>query len=343
MKRSLRQISTILPLLTVSLLIFATPALANSVFVGLTGLQFPMFWGWKASAIILLVVIAVEAYIYRRMLPVSIGGALSTSFYLNFISIVFGIVFWFLLLSLYSLSLLIMAAVAIYVSWSLKLPIWVPVLFIVGVIAGIFPMVAHGGMIGAWVYVSLFLAIFSAFGVTLFAESWAITWMVDDDKIFKAVLIANIITYILIAAFAFGTGQSHRWYTGTAGGYTHWESRVKGTLRSIGSAQLAYQSSNNAKVYGSFDALQSVGDIAEGYTLENMIEEYYMTWEVDDVSTVPMEWVDIADNKFTVIAWPEYQSLLLRTFAITEDQVVRFYNPDNDNELDDVKTWDPIL
>lgn len=342
MKRSLRQISTILPLLTVSLFIFATPALANSIAVGLTGFDLLAIWGWKISSVVLLIVMAIEAYVYYRMLPVSILNAIGMSFWLNIASIVFGIVLWFTLFISPLIPLFALFAV-IYFSWSAKFPAWIPILFFTALLAGFFTMVSYGLLGNFWIRFNIFLAIFSAFGITLFAETWVMTWNLDDDKIFRAVLIANIISYILIAAFAFGTGQSHRWYTGTAGGYTHWESRVKGTLRSIGSAQLAYQQSNNKKDYGTFDALQSVGDIAEGYTLENMIEEYYMTWEVDNVSTVPTEWIEIANNKFTVIAWPEYRSLLLRTFAITEDQVVRIYTPENDNELADVKTWDPIL
>jgi len=342
MKRSLRQIGTILPLLIVSLLIFATPALANSIAVGLTGFDLLAIWGWKISSVVLLIVMAIEAYVYYRMLPVSILSAIGMSFWLNIASIVFGIVLWFTLLISPLIPLFALFAV-IYFSWSAKFPAWIPILFFAALLAGFFTMVSYGLLGSFWIRFNIFLAIFSAFGITLFAETWVMTWNLDDEKIFKAVLIANIITYALIACFAFTIGSEHRWYIGRASGYIHWESRAKGTLRSIGSAQLAYQNSNNARFYGSFDALQNVGDIAEGYTLEDMIEDYDMTWEVDNVSTASTEMIDIADNSFTVIAWPEYQTMLLRTFAITEDQVVRFYNPDNDNELGDVKTWDPAL
>jgi hypothetical protein len=342
MKRSLRQIGTILPLLTVSLLSFATPVFANSIAAGLTGFDLLAIWGWKISSVVLLIVMAIEAYVYYRMLSVTALHAIGISFLLNIVSIVFGILLSLFVLTSPLIPLLALAAV-IYISWSVKLPVWIPILFIAGAIAGFIPMVSYGWYDGYWILLSISLAIFSAFGITLFAESWAMTWMVDDGKIFKAVLIANVITYVLIAAFTFTTGPMNRWYVGSTSGYIHWESRAKGILRSIGSAELAYQQSNEMKVYGSFDALQSVGDIAEGYTLENMIEDYTMTWEVSNVSTAPTEMIDIADNSFTVIAWPEYRTMLLRTFAITEDQVVRVYTPANDNELDDVKTWDPIL
>ena len=121
-------------------------------------------------------------------------------------------------------------------------------------------------------------------------------------------------------------------------------SRAKGTLRSISSAQLHYQEENENKSYGSFQDLVRAGEISEGYTLGNMIEKYSMTWEVNNVSTAPTEEFPTGVRKtFTIIAWPNYETYLLSTFAITEDQVVRVYNPGEGNELDDVKTWDPIL
>lgn len=128
-----------------------------------------------------------------------------------------------------------------------------------------------------------------------------------------------------------------------------WMSRAKGTLRSIGSAQLAYQGSNNNKVYGSFEALQKVGDIADGYTLSNMIENYSMSWGVTSPYTDLREGTitgeGIAGNAFTIIAYPrDTREGFLQTFAITEDQVVRVFNDEEEtNEFGSVKTWDPIL
>ena len=63
-----------------------------------------------------------------------------------------------------------------------------------------------------------------------------------------------------------------------------WESRAKSTLRSTGSSQLAYQGTNNEKVYGSFEALVSSLYIADGYSLGNMIENYSMSWSYCDWS-----------------------------------------------------------
>jgi type II secretory pathway pseudopilin PulG len=113
-----------------------------------------------------------------------------------------------------------------------------------------------------------------------------------------------------------------------------WESRAKGALSSIGSSQLAYQGTNYEHLYGTFDALKEDMYIAEGYTLSNMIENYSMRW----TCTNP-------HNSFRVIAFPQdTRPGYLRTFAITEDQIVRVYNPRNsENQWNSVITWDPIL
>ena len=125
-----------------------------------------------------------------------------------------------------------------------------------------------------------------------------------------------------------------------------WMSRAKGTLRSIGSAELAYQSGNNRKAYGGFDALRASEDIAKGYTLGTMIENYSMSWtSTNPGSTTSLTGMGIGSNTFTVIAWPrDTRTNFLNTFVITEDQVVRVYNPDNGNQAyPAVKSWDPIL
>jgi len=114
-------------------------------------------------------------------------------------------------------------------------------------------------------------------------------------------------------------------------------SRAKGTLRSIGSSQLAYQSTNKDHLYGTFQALQDSMYIAEGYTLDNIVEEYNLTWWVRH-----HQYSEGYRSTFTIIAWPRERYNLM-TFAVTEDQVVRVYNPESGNRLHEVQTWDPIL
>ncbi len=124
-----------------------------------------------------------------------------------------------------------------------------------------------------------------------------------------------------------------------------WSGRAKSNLRSIGISQLAYQDANSDKKYGSFNELKDSLYIAEGYTLGNMIENYSMSWSVLNVSTVATEEFPFGVmSTFTIIAYPRVlEQRCIQTFAITEDQVVRMYNPDNENEFLDLKSWDPIL
>ena len=130
-----------------------------------------------------------------------------------------------------------------------------------------------------------------------------------------------------------------------------WQSRAKGTLRSIGSSQLAYQGTNNEKFYGSFGALKDDLYIADGYSLGNMIENYSMTWTISQSDTTDGAGISggIGQNKFTIVAYPrDTRPGYLLTFGVTDDQVVRVYNPTNGNvwtsfEDPRVSSWDPIL
>ena len=132
-----------------------------------------------------------------------------------------------------------------------------------------------------------------------------------------------------------------------------WQSRAKGTLRSIGSSQLAYQGTNNKKFYGSFKALKDDLYIATGYSLGNMIENYSMSWKsASSVANAEGQGGGIGQNTFTIVAYPrDTRPGYLLTFGVSDDQVVRVYNPGsldspNDyNGIEDpkVQTWDPIL
>jgi hypothetical protein len=151
-----------------------------------------------------------------------------------------------------------------------------------------------------------------------------------------AATIMTLSVFVGIFLFAASGGGSRR---------AAWSSRAKGTLRSIGSSQLAYQGANTEKLYGTFDALKKDLYIAEGYTLSNMIGNYSMTWQVNNISIAPSEEIPTGVmSSFTVIAWPrDRRKGYLHTFAVMDDQVVRVYNPKNKNRLSNVATWDPIL
>ncbi len=136
-----------------------------------------------------------------------------------------------------------------------------------------------------------------------------------------------------------------------------WESRAKGTLRAFGSSQLAYQGTNDDHSFGTCEDLQRSLNIAPGYGRNTMIENYMTEWTayasepvIEEEDDGEIEFADRMDvepdehepyDRFTIIARPRDEKY--HTYGITEDQVVRVFNPDNGNDPDDVKTWDPIL
>ncbi len=118
-------------------------------------------------------------------------------------------------------------------------------------------------------------------------------------------------------------------------------SRAKGTLRSIGSSQLAYRELNDQGQYGSLPALQATLGISDRYNLGNMIENYSMTWEAHNISIAVGEPLV---SQFTVIAYPrDTRYASMATFCITEDQIVRVYLSGKGYEFESIYHWDPIL
>ncbi|HEX9745930.1 MAG TPA: hypothetical protein VGB30_10940 [bacterium] len=116
--------------------------------------------------------------------------------------------------------------------------------------------------------------------------------------------------------------------------------KAKLTLRSFGSAQLAYFRAygNN---YASFDALKSVGMVQDQYTPGKMIQDYSMYFRAYNLSTCLGEDSIFHElHTFTIIAYPAIDGDL-KTYGITEDQFVREFAEGNDP--DSVKSWEPIL
>ncbi len=118
----------------------------------------------------------------------------------------------------------------------------------------------------------------------------------------------------------------------------------KMSLRSFGSTQLGYAANHNG-MYSSFDALVDTGFIARSYTLDNLIGDYSITWDVQNISTVHPDIPYLENpNRFTLICRPiPPNKKKLPIGGITEDQVVRVFTPENGNNIEDVKSWDPVL
>ena len=123
-----------------------------------------------------------------------------------------------------------------------------------------------------------------------------------------------------------------------------WQTRPKGTLRSIGSSQAAFF--DQYGTYGSFEELVNAGYIPDGTTLDNWVELYRLDWENNGSQP------GFKGGTFTVVAYPrDLRPGYLLTFGVSEDQIVRVYNPDNTdvgrNQYNGptdpmVHTWDRI-
>jgi hypothetical protein len=197
------------------------------------------------------------------------------------------------------------------------------------------------GLEGFQLYIGLEIPVgaLTAFGLSVFVEGDIVQRFLIRSKIWTPVFAGNIITYILLIAI---TASS---YVPPDGRRAAWMSRAKGTLRSIGSSQLAYQQTNNGNFFGSFEALKDTLYIAEGYTTSNMIENYSLYWMVNNIPTVPSEqYPEGLISTFTIIAFPrDTRENYLKTFAVTTDQQVREYSPWHKSRFDSIATWDPIL
>jgi hypothetical protein len=113
---------------------------------------------------------------------------------------------------------------------------------------------------------------------------------------------------------------------------------VKG-LRQIGSAQLAYQAINNWKDYGSFENLQENGGVPKEMSEENFLPNYYLAWRVRTNHYPSVIACCPPDRSFTIVAYP-LEPRRLRTFAITEDQMIRVYDPIKSDDPKGVHTWE---
>ena len=121
--------------------------------------------------------------------------------------------------------------------------------------------------------------------------------------------------------------------------------QAKHTLKEIGEAQLAYESRNNAKMPGSLKALQEQGLWAQEDSLQTAVPNYWLYWNVPYYTSAQQRQhaeVDFFFPPYTIIAFPNNPQKL-HTFAITNDNIVREYNPSHGNQPDSISTWDPVL
>lgn len=89
-------------------------------------------------------------------------------------------------------------------------------------------------------------------------------------------------------------------------------SRAMGTMRSLGSTQLAYSSTSMDRTYGTLQDMIDSMYIDESYTSENMTPGYFTIWALNNLKT-----------DFTLVAVPNEGNEHLGTYMVGSDQVVR--------------------
>jgi hypothetical protein len=216
------------------------------------------------------------------------------------------------------------------------MPWWFSTTALVSMLAPLVVMVTLGLYAFGFVFTMLL-----AFGLSLVIEGATASSGLKRNDVWKSVLAANVLSYLLIAVLAAThVADIER---GRLRGIYVWETEAKATLRSVGSSEIAYHSENRQGKWGTFSELKESGDIASGFTQGNMVYAYSLDWRVNNLSVVQSEEYPKGIGTFTVIAWPSIKDVDLRTFVITEDQKVRVYNPKHHDKLDSPKSWDPIL
>ena len=292
--------------------------------------------------VITILIVLIGSLFYWRMLAIGFWRAIWISFVANVISWILGQI----IMVIPDLSLLISIGILIWCFInSREIPKFINIVIILCMLGNPLLLLLWIGIsTDVFYYIStglLFpiISTLTAFGLFVIVEGKTFKRLLGRPDIWKPVFAGNIITCILLFVIIANS------YVPEGGRLAAWESRAKGTLRSIGSYQLEYQEHNDGKLYGSFEALKKDMLIAEGYTEGNMIENYSIYWEVNNISTAQSEqFPQGLMSTFTVIAFPRDEVRdYLKTFAITDDQKVRVFDPKWGNRYENVRTWDPIL
>ena len=152
---------------------------------------------------------------------------------------------------------------------------------------------------------------------------------------------------LIIAFLIVGLSLVSIFFINTPGQRRGWESQARRALLLYGEAQLAYRKINNDRRFGSWDDLVNVGFIPEGYSREDIVDNYnlYIRTSNDHWQPYPRQ------SAFTAVAFPKMAEPegFLSTFSIREDGVLRIYdrwNPENipwGGQGDrGARTWDPV-
>jgi prepilin-type N-terminal cleavage/methylation domain-containing protein len=117
------------------------------------------------------------------------------------------------------------------------------------------------------------------------------------------------------------------------------EIQAQRRLRNIGSVMADYTLSHHDGNYADFQELQDANLISKDCSLSSIIVDYSLAF----INSEPV--ASESSGGYTIIAYPipDRSRGRLSTFAITEDNVIRVYNPGPGISPNDPHTWDPVL
>jgi len=117
------------------------------------------------------------------------------------------------------------------------------------------------------------------------------------------------------------------------------EIQAQKKLRTIGSVMAAYALSQEEGNYADFQDLKDARFITRDVTLSSIIVDYSLVFQTTDSGDSE------SSGLYTIIAYPrpERSQDRLSTFAITEDNVVRVYEPGPGVSPTNPHTWPPVL
>jgi hypothetical protein len=176
--------------------------------------------GWVIiRTISFFVAIAVEAFVFRKMLNLSFGRCLLISFTLNFFSTLVGerVGTFSLLSGISFLPFLVAIALFLFIILKWKPPSWFWITALAAILIGApvtftqnFEVITGEEMSGLKIVLYSAMLFLLGFGTTLLTESLALivffkgvaaTWFISKLNIWRVILVANIISYIILIPF----------------------------------------------------------------------------------------------------------------------------------------------
>jgi hypothetical protein len=333
-----------------SILLFPSPVYANTIAGWLMVTMSPLAVAFQTNGIGFLVIFLIEAVVLKKYLGLSFWMAIWISFLMNLLTTLAGAVaaVFSVITNGTAIPIMFIAVLLWWLRFKNNIPLKSSRVIVSAIIAFPLPLALGNVLVDENVnyritsLIFMFGALLPFFGLSVLMEGFFAGKILKRTDVWKSIVIGNIITYLILVPLSAYVGPD------MFRGREPWMSRAKGPLRAAESPKIDYQEMDNEKLYALYRTLQGSNNTGEDNTQVNMIENYSMDWEVNFISTIstvsteglPTGTIDM----FTIRAYPrDARPGILMTFGIGEDQTMRVYKPDNDDDPYNINSWDPVL